>query len=153
MFEVQVLANGRNIALQGYATQSSTLKNFVASNAVDNNNITFSHTYDENAFFEINFSDSYEIESMMIINRFCGNENDLAGCLCRMSNATLLLLDDNELILTKVELGDTCGMMTITVSLSSLCLTSTPSISPSISSYVTSGPTALPSYVSYALAS
>ena len=142
MFEVQVLANGRNVALQGYATQSSTLKNYVASNAVDNDNVTFSHTYDEHAFFEINLVDSYQIESIKIFNRFCGSEIDLAGCLCRLSYATLLLLDDIESILTKVELGDTCGMMIVTVSLSYPCLTNTTS---------TSGPTALPSDVSYAL--
>ena len=72
MFEFQAYSLGANVALQGKATQSSDRNNgqlLAASRAIDGDNITFSHTNDLNAFWEVDLDQSYSIESITILNR------------------------------------------------------------------------------------
>ncbi|KAL7475223.1 hypothetical protein ACHAW6_001149 [Cyclotella cf. meneghiniana] len=136
MFELSAYSSGVNVALRGSAEQSSVLKNssqFVASKAIDGNSTTFSHTDDSKAYWEVNLNGRYNIESVVISNRWCISPSDVNGCLCRLSNATLQLLDETQSVIAARSLGNTCGMLMVSqpfVSNSS-CVTLPPSKSPS----------------------
>jgi hypothetical protein len=124
MYEFEAYSSGVNVALQGTAVQSSNRNNgevLYASNAIDGNLTTFSHTNDLNAMFEVDLGDTYPIESIQILNRYCGNNPDVdpLGCLCRLSNATLTLIDDTDLAVDTKTLGDTCGKLTVSESFTS----------------------------------
>jgi hypothetical protein len=129
MFEFEAYSSGINIALQGTATQSSDRHNgqlLYASNAIDGNDTTFSHTNDPSASWEVDLGDVYPIESILIKNRYCGrNPNaDPIGCLCRLSNATLTLLDETESVVITKTVGDTCGTWNVSQTFSEYsCLT------------------------------
>jgi hypothetical protein len=119
MFEVQVLSDGVNFALQGIATQSSTRNGdeirFAAAHAIDDDTATFSHTETgAGAWWELDLQASIGIQSVKILNRYCGGASDTTSeCLCRLSNATLELYDvSNNLVDTRY-LGDTCGITTV----------------------------------------
>ena len=83
-------SSGTNVAINGSAIQSSTFKDsptFVADNAIDGNQATFSHTSsgDANPYLEIVLAATTEIDNVRIINRWCGNPSDeymgvSAGC-------------------------------------------------------------------------
>jgi surface protein len=111
MIEVQVFSAGINVAEGKPARQSSTYRNFKASRAVDGKGYTFSHTNDTRGgdypWWEVYLEASYPIELVKIINRWCGDESDPGGCLCRLSYSTLSLFDGEKWVVTKV-LGDTC---------------------------------------------
>ncbi|KAL3794097.1 hypothetical protein ACHAWO_010948 [Cyclotella atomus] len=109
VFEVKVISSGVNVAKDGHATQSSTFKPFNASNAVDNKPSTFSHTNDTSAWLMVDFRAFFDVESVNISNRFCNGASDPPGCLCRLTNSTMSLLDENNLTVTSVTLGNTCG--------------------------------------------
>ena len=116
MFELKVMSGGSNIALGKSTSQSSTYKNneaqFGSANAVDNNQGTFSHT-DANAvglaWYELNLGSEQNIDSITIFNKWCTNSNDQPGCLCRMSNAVISLVNDLGQTVATKNLGDTCG--------------------------------------------
>ena len=101
------------MALNKNATQSSTLSTlrdtFAASNAVDGDSLTFSHTRDANAYFEVDLGDTFDLESVEIVNRWCQDETDPNRCLCRLSYANLKLLDENDSIVASRMLGNTCN--------------------------------------------
>jgi uncharacterized protein YtpQ (UPF0354 family) len=113
MFELRAFSSSINVALNKNATQSSTLSTirdtFAASNAVDGNSLTFSHTKDANAYFEVDLGHTFDLESVEIVNRWCQNEMDPNRCLCRMSYANLKLLDENDSIVASRILGNTCN--------------------------------------------
>jgi len=113
MFELRVFSSSINVALNKHATQSSTLSTlgdtFAASNAVDGNSLTFSHTRDANAYFEVDLGDTFDLESVEIVNRWCQDETDPNRCLCRLSYANLKLLDENDRIVASRMLGNTCN--------------------------------------------
>lgn len=114
MFEVQALSSGTNVALQKTATQSSDWNSiFLASNAIDGDANTFSHTKDSNAYWEVDFGGSYSIENVVILNRWCKNSLDSPGCLCRLSRASLVLLDESNSVVANRTLGNTCATLTI----------------------------------------
>ena len=114
IFELEALSSNVNVALQGTATQSSDWNyKFVASNVIDGNNNSFSNTRDSNAWLEVDLGDDYHIDEVVIKNRWCRNESDEPMCLCRLSSAKILLLDDSGSILAEKNLGDTCGVHTI----------------------------------------
>lgn len=116
MFELMVLSSSNeNVALQGLASQSSTLNNdskFAASNANDGDNATFSHTNNPGAYWEVELNRSVHIHSVHIINRWCTNENDPHGCLCRLTSAMLQLYKDGLLMESRT-FGNTCGNLII----------------------------------------
>lgn len=111
MFELRVISSSEiNVALNKQATQSSTLRQkFVASNAVDGNSLTFSHTDDADAYFEVDLNDTFDLENVVIVNRWCNDATDPNGCMCRLSNANLKLLDANDLVLENRTFGNTCN--------------------------------------------
>jgi hypothetical protein len=43
-----------------------------------------------------------------IKNRYCGNSSDLAGCLCRLTDATVSLVDSEGTVVATQSVGDTC---------------------------------------------
>lgn len=121
IFELQVFSSGFNIALNGKATQSSSWSiGTAASKAIDGSNTTFSHTNDPDAFIEVDFGGVYSIESVVILNRFCKDSTDSPGCLCRLSNATMSLMDNNDDTITTRSIGNTCGITSLTFSFDSL---------------------------------
>ena len=114
LFEIKAYSSGGvNVAKNAYATQSSTLKKFFASNSVDDDVATFSHTNDANAWLGIDFGTSFALESINIVNRYCFSNDDAPGCLCRLTNATLSLLDYNESLITSITLDNTCGQHSV----------------------------------------
>eukprot|EP00956_Cyclotella_meneghiniana_P005463 scaffold6942_cov63-Cyclotella_meneghiniana.AAC.1 len=120
IFELGALSSNVNVALQGTATQSSDFRSkYVASKAIDGNDNTFSHTKYFNAWIEVDLGDSHLIDEVVIKNRWCRNENDGPECLCRLSSAKMLLLDANDSIIAEKNLGDTCGVLTVTESYTS----------------------------------
>lgn len=114
MFEVRVFgSSGDNLALSGEASQSSTLSNFVASRAIDGQESSFSHTqkFDDGTlvWWQVKLSDTFDIASVEIANRFCREPSDPHGCYCRLSNAKLSLIDDKGSVVESTSFGDTCG--------------------------------------------
>lgn len=113
MFEVQVYSSGINVATKKSSSQSSTLNNFGASLAVDGKNNTFSHTNvaasGGTVWWKVDLGKEFHVESVTILNRWCGSSSDPSGCLCRLSFATLFLIDSKGAIVATQSFGDTCG--------------------------------------------
>lgn len=119
MFELEAYSGKTNLAALGTATQSTTYPRFPASNANDGSTSTFSHTNDANAYLQIDFSAAAaQVDSVIIKNRWCKNTSDPNGCLCRLSAATVSILDANDAVIDSTTLGDTCGAREIPVSFS-----------------------------------
>ena len=115
IFEVRVMnSSGTNVAAGTAAFQSSTYtsesgEHFPASNAIDGDVSTFSHTNDESPWLEIDLGESVPVTSVSILNRWCENPSDPLSCLCSLSGATLSLIDDLGEELVSNIIGDTCG--------------------------------------------
>lgn len=114
MIEFQAQSSGVNVALQGTASQSSDLNNgevLDASRAIDGSYDTFSSTNDTDAHWELVLPQSFLIESVLIVNGYCGNNSnsDPLGCLCRLSNATISLIDEFDAVTANRSIGDTCN--------------------------------------------
>ncbi|KAL3781625.1 hypothetical protein HJC23_002002 [Cyclotella cryptica] len=157
MFEVEVISSGVNVALGKSAKQSSTLiSNSTASiqdvivryanDAIDGDTTTFSHTNDADPWWIVDLEEMFLIESISILNRWCVDSSDPTGCLCRLSNATLLLLDEHGTIAALEDLGNTCGQSALNFDLSShQHCSASPSMSPSLSSFPSAQPSIQPS--------
>ena len=135
MFEVQVYSSGTNVAIGKKAKQKSTLVTkdgtpFFASNAVDGNSTTFSHTDCKDPWWYVDLDEMISIEYVRIVNRWCGDPSDEAGCLCRLSDASLTFLDHEDEIIASILLNNTCGIVQLNFDLSS-CTLGVPTISPS----------------------
>ena len=118
MFEVQVFSSGINVAQSANATaiQSSTLGRFGASNAIDGNVTSFSHTDEKGfAWWEVDLGTSFPIETVRIVNRWCQNRDDPDRCLCRLSHAAMALFDDRGDWVAATFMGDTCGSLEVSV--------------------------------------
>jgi hypothetical protein len=136
MFEVQVIDfDGVNIAHGKDAAQSSTLfvsrsgKVFDATNAIDGDSTTLSHTNDANSWWEVDLGGLYSVGSVNIKNRWCKNPSDPHHCLCRLSNATVLALDENGSVTTTTSINSTCGVSEIHFDLPPPCSTNAPTSS------------------------
>jgi hypothetical protein len=122
LFDVKVMdTTGEDIAQGKPAAQSSTLQNFDASLAVDGLPLTFSHTYvasqaEMNVWWNVDLQGETRVKSVVIKNRWCKSADDPEGCLCRLSNATVLLLDDAGTAIATQTLGDTCKQLELEVS-------------------------------------
>jgi hypothetical protein len=108
-----------NVATGKSAVQSSTLKNFSASLAIDGDPNTFSHTNDENAWLEIDLEEAYHIHTVKLLNRWCRDPEDSSGCLCRLSGAKLSLTNSHNVVATEM-IGDTCSLCEVVVNFDSL---------------------------------
>jgi hypothetical protein len=139
MFEVQAFSSSVNVAFNKTATQSSTYSSsYVATKAVDGLANTFSHTSvaDANAWWMVDFDESDDIESVNILNRYCGSQADPNNCLGRLSYARLSLIDNQGNTLHTTYLGDTTSILKVQVTLPNMpCASSvSPTKSPSTSS-------------------
>eukprot|EP00956_Cyclotella_meneghiniana_P008958 scaffold12299_cov85-Cyclotella_meneghiniana.AAC.6 len=134
VFEVQVLSDNINVALGKTATQSSTFGSnndkFGANNAVDGDLDTFIHTERTNSWWMVDLGALFSVESIHILNRWCKDSSDPHGCLCRLSNASVSLLDEDNDIVAAFSTNDTCGAPEVDISFISPCLTASPSASP-----------------------
>eukprot|EP00956_Cyclotella_meneghiniana_P002322 scaffold2614_cov85-Cyclotella_meneghiniana.AAC.2 len=121
MFEIQALSSDNlNVALNKTASQSSTLNTKFASLAIDGDATTFSHTAlgDSDASWELDLGSTYSLKLVKIQNRWCADPSDPNGCLCRLSGATMSLLDDQDLVVATKTFGNTCGLLDVNVDLS-----------------------------------
>ena len=121
MFELQAISiDDSNVALNGAASQSSTLNTKSASLAIDGDATTFSHTAtdDLDASWEVDLGSMTSLKSIEIKNRWCGDQSDPHGCLCRLSGATMLLLDDQDLVVATKTMGNTCQVHDLSFDLS-----------------------------------
>jgi hypothetical protein len=127
MFGLQVFTDsGEEVATKKVATQSSTYANnpkYAASKATDGDSSTFSHTTDSNASWEVDLGQDYNIDSVKIMNRWCKSKDDAPGCLCRLSNAKLNLLDEEGSVIKSLDTGNTCGKMELVYGFSYPCET------------------------------
>jgi hypothetical protein len=144
MFEVQVIDRFENeIAASKPSFQSSTFKHFNASRAVDGDISTFSHTdvsvQDDpsSVWWKVALGDEFRIKSVKIKNRYCGNSSDLAGCLCRLTDATVSLVDSEGTAVATQSVGNTCGKQDL---LMEDFIPPTVSLSPTASSAPSTGP-------------
>eukprot|EP00804_Cyclotella_cryptica_P001078 CCRYP_008380-RA/>CCRYP_008380-RA protein AED:0.37 eAED:0.15 QI:0/0/0/1/1/0.5/2/0/507 len=119
VFEVRAFSSGINVAKEGIASQSSTRKNrrkFEASRAIDDKNSTFSHTNRGSAWWQVSLGREVDVNSVSILNRWCRDPSDPTNCLCRLSNATLSLLNNQGAVIVSQSLGDTCDKYTLDIS-------------------------------------
>lgn len=120
MFEFQAISNGTNAALGKVAEQSSTLNNNLnrrATAAVDGDNSTFSHTMSglNNTWWYVDLGQAANVQRVIILNRWCTNITDPTGCLCRLSDASLSLLDESNVTVSSSTLGNTCNETVVTL--------------------------------------
>jgi hypothetical protein len=104
-----------NIAVGKDATQSFDFKGkamFAASKAVDGNKNSFSHTGRSGCgvWWEVDLEDSFPIEPIKILNRWCQAKEDPSGCLCKLSHAVISLLGDDGKWVDGALTGNTCGV-------------------------------------------
>ena len=113
MFEVQVFSSGMNVALGKSSSQSSTLNTLGSQLAVDGKNNTFSHTNvaagGSPVWWKVDLGTEFAIESVLVLNRWCVSPADPNGCLCRLSKATLSLVDSQGDVVATQSVGSTCG--------------------------------------------
>ena len=111
-----MLSSGNEIATNKVASQSSTLQGNIskygAGRAVDGLMNTFSHTKAQNGlvWWEVDLGAEYPIDSVTIMNRWCQDISDPAGCLCRLSSGNVILVDNQDAVIATQSVGeDTCG--------------------------------------------
>jgi hypothetical protein len=127
-YEIRAIdgATKKDVAFSKAASQSSTLWNnskFAARNAVDGSTSSFSHTdsADAASYWEVDLGGAFEIATIDVLNRYCGNVNDASGCLCRLSNATVDLLDGGGVSHGVYRFGNTCGVLNPVIDLATSC--------------------------------
>ncbi|KAL7488675.1 hypothetical protein ACHAW6_014273 [Cyclotella cf. meneghiniana] len=109
VFEVEVFNSaGINVASNKNATQSTTWQGQFASYAVDENQTTYSSTLpEERAWWQVDLEAMVLIESVTIRNFYCIDESDPLECSARLSNSTLLLMDDDNVVVATEQIGYT----------------------------------------------
>jgi hypothetical protein len=147
MFEVHVIdTDDNNVAASKPSSQSSTLKLFNAGRAVDGDITTFSHTdvsvqaAASSVWWKVALGDEFRIKSVTIKNRYCSNPSDSAGCLCRLTDATVSLLNHLGTPVATQSVGDTCGKQDLLLEDFIPFETPEPTSSPSLSSAPSTGP-------------
>lgn len=94
--EVQVFANGENVALRGKATQSSTYAEAEAKRAIDGktdgayakNSVAHTGDGDENPWWEVDLGSAQRIDRVLVWNRTEVSE--------RLKGARVIVLDENR---------------------------------------------------------
>ena len=100
---------------------------------------TFSQTDCDDSWWMVDLNEVVQIQRISISNRWCVDSADPTGCLCRLSNATLLILDENDTAIASEVLSTTCGVLQIDIDLFSndhCTATGSPTLSPSLLSTV-----------------
>jgi hypothetical protein len=97
--------------------QSSTLhgddSTYGPARAVDGDNNTFSQTDVEltgsPVWWEVDLGGNFEVDSVVIINKGCENQDDPQECLCNLTGAQIFLFDTSGNITASLHsIGDTC---------------------------------------------
>jgi hypothetical protein len=147
MFEVHAIDTDDNdVAASKPSSQSSTLKLFNAGRAVDGDITTFSHTdvsvqaAGSAVWWKVALGDEFSIKSVTIKNRYCSNPSDSAGCLCRLTDATVSLLNHLGTPVATQSVGDTCGKQELLLEDFIPFETPEPTSSPTLSSAPSTGP-------------
>lgn len=137
VFEIKIISQGVNVAVEGNAIQSTTFKDdaekFGANNSVDGDEATFSSTAEQSGqWWQVQLQKSVDIDLIEIMNRYCGPDpTDPLGCLCRLSDVELVLYDEDGDVLVTRAFGNTCGVLSIEENFS-CSRTRVPSLSPSL---------------------
>ncbi|KAL3785889.1 hypothetical protein HJC23_008777 [Cyclotella cryptica] len=120
IFELKVLSseNG-NIALNKTASQSSTFGTKSAAFALDGDVTTSSQTYDTDAWWEVDLGNTFLVKSVIIENKWCEESHDPNGCLCKLSEATLSLLNDDGDVVSAEVIGNKCSVRDCSFDMSS----------------------------------
>lgn len=120
-----------NVALGGTASQSSDYGiDYVASNAIDGNSSSFSLTRGLGAYWEVDLAGLHAIESVVILNSYTdpnarklvdssysGLESlDIDDATCRLTNATVSVIDDSGIVISSQSVSDTCGQSSVSLS-------------------------------------
>jgi hypothetical protein len=127
LFELQILdPTGANITLGKTASQSSVsmpvpsdIVGGYGIHAIDGDMTSSLHTGnsgsgDPNPWLNIDLGAGYEVEKIVIHNRWCNDPSDVQNqCYCRMSQANLLLYDNSGAIVSSFSVGDTCRKATL----------------------------------------
>jgi hypothetical protein len=131
IFELEVFdPMGTNVARGKMATASSTNSaDEDPKRAVDGSLTTLFHSKrrasgDYNPWLNIDLGSSFEATQIVIYNRWCENASDKSRCLCRLSQANLLLYDDLGAVVSTFNLGNTCGKATLEYALDLKCTAS-----------------------------
>ena len=151
LVEVHVISGGLNVAHGKLANQASTFVDdnsipWIASFAIDGNMTTCSHTDCDDPWWIVDLGCLMPIERVIIFNSCCDNECE--DCQCKLSNATLSLLGEEEELVNSQIIGDTCGVDELVYNFCE-AVTEIPSTSPSSSPTelpTTMSPTLSPSY-------
>ena len=123
MFELSVLDiqgsapyESSDITMNAVASQSSTLREYDASRAIDGDINSFSMTdYVADSWWQVDLGEPFELHRVTISNRWCGDPSDASQCLCRLSQAKVWVYDENGQWIAGKQLGDTCGKTKISV--------------------------------------
>ena len=72
---------------------------------------TFTHTdiSDTSATRAVDLGAEFDISAVEVVNRYCGDKADALQCMCRLSKATVDLLDSSDNVVGTYVFGDTCG--------------------------------------------
>jgi hypothetical protein len=73
-----------------------------------------------------NLAGLYSIDSVSIANRWCNSPSDPLGCLCRLSNASVSLLDENDAVIATTSTNNTCGVSQLLLGFPAPCPTVPP---------------------------
>jgi hypothetical protein len=87
-FELQVTVSGVNVAEQRILMKSDVS-------------------------WEVDLNDTFPVDSVSVLNSWCNESSDPEKCLCNLTGATLLLIDDSGEEIASVLAGDTCGQETV----------------------------------------
>lgn len=110
--EVEVFSNGKNIALTGEASQSSTDFGGEAIKAIDgnsdgnyfqSNSVTHSKADSTDPWWEVDLKGQLPIERIVVWNRTDGG----AGIMDRLKGAVVKVLDENRAVLWEGAIADT----------------------------------------------
>ncbi|MBL8855722.1 MAG: DUF1553 domain-containing protein [Planctomycetaceae bacterium] len=110
--EVEVLAQGQNVATQGSATQSSTAFEGAAQRAIDGNtnghyfeanSVTHSIANETDPWWEVALADVASIQQIVVWNRTDGG----ASIMQRLQGARVKVLDEERRLIWESEISDT----------------------------------------------
>ena len=81
--------------------------------AIDGNKDSFSHTTSDEAFswWMIELAEAFAVDSVKIVNRYCGSPDDPYESLCRLSYAIVSFVDADGNVLATASVGDTCNVL------------------------------------------
>ncbi len=88
----------------------------------------------------MDLGNEFAIESVLVLNRWCVSPADPNGCLCRLSKATLFLMDSPGEVVAAQSVGDSCGKQELILD-DFVEPTPSPTVSPSYSPTLSLSPT------------